>query len=387
MASSALLEALLGESYKASDNPYGISALGIAGAAPKLINPYDDPTANLGAAIGSTLLASILASSAKSEAAQQNAELYKQFGTLRGLDAGGRDALVAKYPKLARAATALQLQEAEAAADLAKLRQQKAIDLEFEQKALPFDLEKTALEKTAAAKIDALAKQGIFYTPDGKTQKAFDPADVERNAAIAKKEGEIAALGFDPAIRTEEDSARKEIGDLPSAKQFLSMQKAVPILENYANTDTRSADIGFIYNYIKGLDEGAVRGEEINLASTANPILQKWAATLDSAFSGKSQLTPALKTAMLEELKAARRDVYAAAVADAKQRLAIATSRGASQLASLPFPLDLDFSGGVKVAPITDGAPVDPSVPPGMALVRDPATGEVKTIPLSELGQ
>ena len=167
-------------------------------------------------------------------------------------------------------------------------------------------------------------------------EEAQRAADLEREAQRLEYEREQDIFGS-------QDNVRKEIAKIPSVSQFLTMQKSLPLVKGFKDQDTRSSDVGFVYNYVKSLDEGAVREGEISLANSSNPLIQQYAKQLQGAFSGQSQLTPKLKNQMYSELIEAQSTVYAQAKKDADVLAQIAKSRGITDNI-YPFDTGLDFT-------------------------------------------
>lgn len=142
---------------------------------------------------------------------------------------------------------------------------------------------------------------------------------------------------------SDEDAFRTEIAKLPAVTQFQLSQKSLPILESFKDQDSKSSDVGFVYNYIKALDDGAVKEGEIDLANSANPLLVKFGKLLEGAFYGSSELTPELKNKMFRELKGAQSSLYNAALEQSAPIVNIATRRGFKEDNLLPFAKGLTF--------------------------------------------
>lgn len=179
-------------------------------------------------------------------------------------------------------------------------------------------------------------------SPMMQTVKAEGLAGIHPNSPLYK-------AGMD--LKAEEDARRREIGMIPSVSQFLAMQKSLPLVKAFKDQDTTSSDVGFVYNYIKSLDEGAVRGEEINMAAAGNPLVQQYAKQFQAALDGSSKLTPALKNKMYLELLGAQQGVFNQAKNDSKVIVDIANQRGVT--ANLyPFDINMKFD---SLAPVQDG--------------------------------
>ena len=310
-----LLNALLGLRQAPAETGYGIATRGVGAALPLAINPYGSPGANVGIALGGTLLASILGGMAKNSAAEETAARSALAQQLLAAPENARAAIVADKPELQPLLTALQHQE--------RARATKAEDLAMAEQS---DLRKAR----SKALLDAMTAQGRL--PVGEQVLNFEqigllsPTDLAAEGEAKKRERAIAdekkLFGVPEKIRDEEIAAKKDIAELPMVKQFLLMETKLPMLENDAKLNTKSSDVAFVYNYIKALDDGAVRGEEINLANSSNPLLQRWGTQLVGSFTGESELTPELKQQMLRELNATRGNIAAAAKKQADFKIA-----------------------------------------------------------------
>lgn len=169
---------------------------------------------------------------------------------------------------------------------------------------------------------------------------------------------------LDQDIKIEEDKLRKEISSIPSVSQFATMQKSLPLVAGFKDQDSKSSDVGFVFNYIKSLDEGAVRGEEINMANSSNPLIQQYYTQLKSAYEGTSTLTPALKNKMYRELLGAQKNVFMQAKKDAEIVANIGKNRGITNNL-YPFDPNLTFN--------TD-----------MVQIRNPKTGNILNVPADD---
>lgn len=132
----ALLDAIMGQQYKPTDNAYGIGAAGVVEALPYLNNPYASTGRNALYTLGGTLLGGILASYARREADTQNANLFKTALSMRTMTPDALQSAVESESRLVPYATELleqqQLQElANQQADAANKRDiDKAITIE-----------------------------------------------------------------------------------------------------------------------------------------------------------------------------------------------------------------------------------------------------------------
>lgn len=225
-------------------------------------------------------------------------------------------------------------------------------------------------QKTLADFLQAVGVEGV------KAQ-TVDPRDMARAIKsdtveeFLTKEGGTAALDalknpnspqykLNKEMQSEADARRKEISIIPSVSQFMTMQKGLPLVASFKDQDTKSSDVGFVYNYIKSLDEGAVRGEEIDMAAASNPLVLKYKNMFQGVFTGRSELTPTLKNKMYGELLGAQGNIYEQAKKDAQIVADIAKSRGVVDNV-YPFDIGLTFTpaaAGQQVASPVSGMPV-----------------------------
>lgn len=185
-------------------------------------------------------------------------------------------------------------------------------------------------------------------------------------AETGQKHPDDPALKLDKAIAEEEDKIRREINTyVPSTKQLANMQKAVPLVAAFKDQNTKSSDVGFVYNYIKSLDDGAVRGEEIDMANASNPLVLKYRNELQGALTGTSELGTELKNQMYRELRQAQKNVFEQTMKDVEPYLKIGEGRGAKRVKMLPFdpdaikfddltPSNAGNDGRMQKAPQTD---------------------------------
>lgn len=354
---TTLLQALQAGLERPTDTGYGIGAQIVASGIPALNNPYASTGSNMAHAIGGSLLGGLLAGYARQSSAETNAELMPLMNQM----------LLAKTPedRMAIANTSSNpgrlspLVQALAMEDYSSNRKvqdninSKLVDFQYnpqikaaEQKAL-IPLENQ--QKIDQGIGDLAMKQG-YVVDGGKMVPLSDvglKSDMELQAQQAadtttsRLKAEADFMGYNPQRADAEDKLRTEITTkVPSVAQWMTMKKTLPILENYATPDTRSSDVAFVYNYVKALDDNAVRGEELNLIASSNPLVQKYFNEIDSAFTGKSALTPQLKQQMLAELKSNAPVAYEQAVKDANPFLKIAQDRGLNAQNILPFELE-----------------------------------------------
>lgn len=359
-----LLQALQSGLTRPGDTSSGIGAQVIGTAIPALNNPYASTSSNLGHTLGASLLGGLLAGYARTQANDDNSELMpvmQQMLTAKTPE--DRMALAASNPtRLSPLVQALAMQDFEnkqgVDREVAKFnalaplqRGQKVdnnlIDTGFEQGLIPTDdglvpVESLGLKSPAQFEAD---KQKLLA-------ETLNPLDVQKAADVETAKAKAGAdfMGYNPERAKAEDDARKYIAEkIPTVRQFKLMQKSIPMLEPLVKADTRSSDVAFVYNYVKALDEGAVREGEIALATTGNSVLQKYAAELQSAFSGSSKLTPRLKEQMLAELKQSQGSLYEQAKKDAAQEISIYTGRGLDENNLYPFDRNLQF--GATITP------------------------------------
>lgn len=349
-----LLQALQSGLTQAQETPSGIGAGVIGSAIPSLQNPYASTSSNLGHTLGASLLGGLLAGYARSQAQSENAQLIPQMSAVMNASSPEeRMALAGGNPRLSPLIQALSMEDFESKRKIQDQINSKAIDYQYnpqikaaEQQALiPLENQQRIDQGVS----DLAMKQG-YVVDGGKMVPLSDvglKSDMELQAQQAadtttsRLKAEADFMGYNPQRADAEDKLRTEITTkIPSVAQWMTMKKTLPILENYATPDTRSSDVAFVYNYVKALDDNAVRGEELNLIASSNPLVQKYFNEIDSAFTGKSALTPQLKQQMLAELKSNAPVAYEQAVKDANPFLKIAQDRGLNAQNILPFELE-----------------------------------------------
>jgi hypothetical protein len=135
----------------------------------------------------------------------------------------------------------------------------------------------------------------------------------------------------------EEDDRRKEILSTPMASSVSQALTAIPTLREMAKDDTKTSDIPFVYKLIQAQDGGVVKeGEQQMVAGTA-PVLTKYKAMLEGALNGRSELTPAIKQQMLDEMARSTSSQWKALKARAEPILSVGEARGAKRDRMLPF--------------------------------------------------
>lgn len=164
MASSALLEALMGAQYKAQENPWGIMASGIGAAAPMLVSPYQSVGKNIGYTAGASLLAGILGGLAQDERDRENVRLMDAFN--KGYtDPQARGEIARENPRLTSVFNAMKVEDMQREAEQ-QAAQQKAMDT-------------------------TMAGRGYFRGPDGQYVQQFDPAEDAAQAERLKAEARV----------------------------------------------------------------------------------------------------------------------------------------------------------------------------------------------------
>lgn len=146
MADTSLRDALSGLNIPALDNPWGIGAAALGGAAPSLINPYGKVGTNLGIGLGSVLLTALLGYQARQTAAEESITTNKIANELMALNTPEQrlariEAAKGELPgrltsRLLEFNTALQGQEKLNALDIAKQKALEEAKLEVEMSPL-----------------------------------------------------------------------------------------------------------------------------------------------------------------------------------------------------------------------------------------------------------
>lgn len=248
--------------------------------------------------------------------------------------------------------------------DLQKIQFEKGIDLALERDKI-FTEKPWLRELEPVASRDNSAREGVSqmatnaYGPESPRDVVFrglregryespsqgfaDLAKQSQRAEDLAREAEKLEYERTQNVFGSEDALRKEIATVPSVSQFITMQKSLPMVASFKDQNTKSSDIGFITNFVKSVDEGVVRGEDVRLAESANPLVQSYYKQLKGALDGTSQLGPELKNQMYEELLGSQAAVYDQAKADAEVLAKIGKDRGLGENI-YPFDRTLEFS-------------------------------------------
>lgn len=359
MGAEDLLAALSAGRVAAVDTPYGLGAQGVNAALPNLVDPYASVGQNAAYVGGASLLSALLTGLGRSSAREENAiiaPLQAEFINPSTSAQRRSELLGGGYgDKLSPLQAVLLNSQIELSDAKAKKQQElelsEPFDIRKEQRGLGLDQEKT----TNSEIIKRQAQVGKVFNPVTKTYEDVLPSDADISAekilsdALATKKSNIETKGFNPEVVKEEDAARAELAKLPSVAQFMVQQKTFPLVKAFKDEDTKSSDVGFVYNYVKSLDDGAVRNEEINMANSSNPLIQKWRSTLEGALTGQSTLTVELKNQMYKELEMAQGNLYKQATDDINKRYGIASQRGVTDIKNIS-PIDLSLKFGVTEA-------------------------------------
>jgi hypothetical protein len=392
-----LLKALQGSMYSPQEEMGGIGAQAIAAGIPALYNPYQNNTQNLGLSVGAGLLAGLLGGYGRYQAQTDNAALMPQIGSLLSAQPADRAGILASNPRLSPLVSALALQDYTDKADYRKAESLKGLDLKYAPQieaakfgaTAPLELNQrfangiadaslgqgkailggkevdfkdiglqTPQELAIAQELEKAKQLGPIETANAVSKAtALSPVDAAAAGAKVTSEGKAKSdlMGYNPDKAAAEDKLRSEIKAIPSVSQFIDTQKALPLLETFSKQDTRSSDIGFVYNYIKAMDNNAVKEGEINLANTSNPYLKQMASELESAFTGKSKLTPELKAQMLGEIKQGQAAIYKQAKDDADLQIEIGKSRG---ITGNLYPFNPNLKFGDTGPDLTSATPI-----------------------------
>ena len=156
-----LTQALMAAQYSPATNAYGIGAQAIGAASPYLYNPYGSTGRNVGAALGSSLVAGLLGGMAQNQADSRNQELYRKASELYSAPAGRRAQLIEESPRLSSLGLALQADERDLQSEFAKEQHKRYVDM--------------------------LQEQGMIIGGDGQPQQLFDPILTKRQEAAATR--------------------------------------------------------------------------------------------------------------------------------------------------------------------------------------------------------
>lgn len=201
-------------------------------------------------------------------------------------------------------------------------------------------------EAFGVLRLSALARQ-TKSTGDLANKLFVEPELKQRDAAAEAKgkvQGEQQAWGTDASKnpdspiykqekdrQLEEDKRRAEINSSKLATTLNTAVASIPQLETYANDNTKTSDIPFVYKFVLAQDGGVVKEGEVWMVQSASPIVTRFKGLLEGTLNGKSGLTPDLKQQMVEELKNSTRALYDATKVLSEPILAAGESRGAER--------------------------------------------------------
>ena len=104
-------------------------------------------------------------------------------------------------------------------------------------------------------------------------------------------------------LRSIEDTATKDVENLPSVKSLRSVQTALSNLKDSAESNTKSSDITFATIFVSGLDGSVVREGEYARVNGSNPLLAAWGKKLEATLNGTSELGVDIKKEMFNQLR------------------------------------------------------------------------------------
>ncbi len=177
------------------------------------------------------------------------------------------------------------------------------------------------------------------------------------------KDPESAEYKLQSQAIKEEDDRRKEILSTPMASSVSQALTALPTLKEMSKDNTKTSDIPFIYKLIQAQDGGVVKEGEFQTVAGSSPVLTKFKAQLEGALNGTSELTPALKAQMVDEMNRSTKSQWEALKARAEPILQTGEARGARRDRMLPFddkyvssiieqPKSVQGSGGASLGRI-----------------------------------
>lgn len=196
-------------------------------------------------------------------------------------------------------------------------------------------------------------KQQFILSRLGKDLDVAKEIESAGPIAEAKKRGEMDATNALPGgadanpespqnkrmsqVAKFEDDLRTELSKSKPASSVEAALSALPSLQRFAQDNTKTSDIPFVYKFVQAQDGGVVKEGEVTMVQGASPLIARFQAQLNGALKGESTLTPDIKKQMVEEMKAATRDQWAALKSFAEPRLQTGESRGGSRKNMLPF--------------------------------------------------
>lgn len=288
MSGEDLLKALMGTQQRAADDPFGIAAQGVLGAAPALQNPYASTGTNLAYAGGSTLLALLLASLAKDSAASENADRAPiRAAFLKGTPEE-QASLVKQNDWLSPLQSAVLAQQVE--------RQAKVADATA---LLPVEHQKTLDSASTNAVVDLQKQEGKALLGGQFVQAGKSAAQLGAESEAAKKTASILAedqakkqlIGSSPAVNEEMDKLKKSFESEPEVQKFIVVEGSARALAQALKDNSSVSDQELVRRSIQMIEPGmAVReGEQAAMASSQS-IPQAWMGELSKALSGGTKL-------------------------------------------------------------------------------------------------
>jgi hypothetical protein len=253
-----LLKALQQSYYTPQETEYGIAADIIGKSTPAFYNPYASTGQNLATGIGGALVSGLLGGMARGSAAKRNAEMLPQIQQIFQAPASQRMQIVGENQRLSPLVAAMQAQEFKQQQDLAKMQQQKLIDLQY-----------APLMEGTKALVGAQAEQGQYYVQglDGKPILAtagqanlLDPYQ-QQQKMIAEKDK--ATFGTSTERSKRAGVFRKEFQSLPQVKRFMYLDENMKALEKAVLDPDAMSAVEIVRRGIQFIEPGlAVRTDD-----------------------------------------------------------------------------------------------------------------------------
>jgi hypothetical protein len=332
----ALLDAIMGQQYKPTDNAYGIGAAGVVDALPMLSNPYGSTGKNALYTLGGTLLGGILAGYARREADTQNKAMFSQALAMRSMDPVSMEAAISAEPRLANYGSALLEQQQLQEMENAKLERQNTLDIQKAKEVEGFKLAasdpfayeqamkrglfspSTAGKATAPVISSQVENQATGQELAQTFQAAGgnkDAQSVQMNEQIEMSDEQRDALRYeqlrssmpkaqaDKAFKTTQDlnnEAYERATKLPVYNQISDISSSFKGLVSLAEEDSKIANIGMINSLARIWDPSArITDSDYTLNANAQSALDTLVGDWKTIVSGKGNLSADTKSKMI----------------------------------------------------------------------------------------
>lgn len=269
MAPTDILSALQDPLYTGADTYSGIGANAVSRSLPMLVDPYGSASGNALNVFGGSILAALLGSMAKSDAADENAKIVAQQSTFMNANPEQRLAMAKENP-----AVFAKLQSALGVNDINQQAQDKAFTRQLElQKPFEVAKENRALENRVKELNQLKLAESQLYGNDPLQNPESPQYKVNK-----EKEDRLITI-------------RKEFNTLPAVQNFAKASQAANALAGALKDDSKVSDQELVRYSILMIEPGmAVREGEQGAVRGSQSIPDAWRGQLESALSGKTSL-------------------------------------------------------------------------------------------------